>query len=199
MDIVNFLLFYHPGLTLVGLICIAIVSLVLFKSFKSIGPTQIGLVNKRLSFSTLKADNPIAFEGEAGYQEQLLMPGLRFKLWPVFIIEKHPWVQVPAGEIGVVIGQVGEPLPISAYRGEVRRIQERVCEFLAREGVHRQGWTERCAAAGAASRIVAADSSSRVSCDHEETGLRYTSSPRAEGYRGQKGRSAHSGDLWTKA
>ena len=42
------------------------------------------------------------------------MPGLRFKLWPIFGVKKFPWVQVPAGEIGVVIAQVGEPLPIGA-------------------------------------------------------------------------------------
>ena len=42
------------------------------------------------------------------------MPGLRFKLWPIFGVKKFPWVQVPAGEIGVVIAQVGAPLPIGA-------------------------------------------------------------------------------------
>ena len=42
------------------------------------------------------------------------MPGWRFKLWPVFRIEEFPWVQVPAGEIGVVIAQVGAPLPVGA-------------------------------------------------------------------------------------
>jgi uncharacterized membrane protein YqiK len=40
------------------------------------------------------------------------MPGLRFKLWPVFGVQKFPWVQVPAGEIGVVLSQVGRTLPI---------------------------------------------------------------------------------------
>ena len=63
-----------------------------------------------------------AFRGEAGYQGRLLMPGLRFKLWPIFGVRKFPWVQVPAGEIGVVIAQVGAPLPIGAksavYRTE---------------------------------------------------------------------------------
>ena len=29
-------------------------------------------------------------------------------------MKKFPWVQVPAGEIGVVIAQVGAPLPIGA-------------------------------------------------------------------------------------
>ncbi|HPA27372.1 MAG TPA: SPFH domain-containing protein [Acidobacteriota bacterium] len=91
-----------------------VILVVVLKSFKSIGPTEIGLVNKRLSFKKLANDNPIAFNGEPGYQEELLMPGLRFKLWPIYVIEKHPWVQVPAGEIGVVIAQVGQPLPIGA-------------------------------------------------------------------------------------
>ena len=65
----------------------------------------------------LADDNPIAFHGEAGYQAELLMPGLRFKLWPIFGVKKFPWVQVPAGEIGVVIAQVGAPLPIGAKSG----------------------------------------------------------------------------------
>ncbi len=42
------------------------------------------------------------------------MPGLRFKLWPIYSIAKYPWVQVPAGEIGLVIAQVGAPLPVGA-------------------------------------------------------------------------------------
>src|SRR5207342_3254518 len=45
---------------------------------------------------------------------QLLMPGLRFKFGLVFAVTKHPWVQVPAGQIGVVIAQVGQPLLIGA-------------------------------------------------------------------------------------
>src|SRR5262249_39839874 len=59
-------------------------------------------------------DNPVAFNGEAGYQADLLMPGLRWKAWLIFGVEKYTWVQVPAGEIGVVIAQVGCPLPIGA-------------------------------------------------------------------------------------
>nr|MDA8101162.1 SPFH domain-containing protein [Nitrospiraceae bacterium] len=38
----------------------------------------------------------------------------RFKFWLFYSVDKHPWVQVPAGEIGVVIAQVGKPLPIGA-------------------------------------------------------------------------------------
>ena len=88
--------------------------LIVMRSFHQIGSTEVGLVNKKFAFRKLTDDNPIAFKHEAGYQAELLMPGLRFKFWPVFTVTKHPWVQVPAGEIGVVIAQVGKPLPIGA-------------------------------------------------------------------------------------
>ena len=87
---------------------------VAFKSVHRIGPSEVGLVTKKVGFRKLHGDNPIAFRGEAGYQAELLMPGLRFHLWPIFSVSRHPWVQVPAGEIGVVIAQVGRPLPIGA-------------------------------------------------------------------------------------
>ena len=61
-------------------------------------------------------DNPIAFHGEAGYQADLLMPGWHFKFWVIYAVEKHPWVQVRAGEIGVVVAQVGRPLPSARSR-----------------------------------------------------------------------------------
>jgi len=96
--------------------------LVLFRSIHRIGPTQVGLVTKRLGLRRLPDDNPVAFRGEAGYQAALLMPGTRIKIWPVYTVTKFPWVQVPAGQIGVVIAQVGKPLPIGAksarYRSE---------------------------------------------------------------------------------
>jgi hypothetical protein len=101
---------------------ILIVIAAILRSVRRIGPTEVGLVTKRLSWSKLSNDNPIAFEGEAGYQADLLMPGLRWKPWLLYAVEKYPWVQVPAGEIGVVIAQVGQRLPIGAksaiYRPE---------------------------------------------------------------------------------
>ncbi len=90
------------------------VLLYVLMSIRRIGPTEVGLVTKRFGWGRLSDDNPIAFDGEAGYQADLLMPGLRFKSWLVFSVGKHPWVQVPAGEIGVVIAQVGKALPIGA-------------------------------------------------------------------------------------
>jgi len=83
-------------------------------SFRRVGPTEVGLVLKRISFKKLSEDNAIAFRGEAGYQADMLMPGLRWKAWLIYQVEKFPWVQVQAGEVGVVIAQVGSPLPIGA-------------------------------------------------------------------------------------
>lgn len=91
----------------------AVVTYVFFTSLYSIGPTEVGLVRKRIG-RKLPEDNPVAFHGEAGYQANLLMPGLRFQLWPIFKVSKHPWVQVPAGQIGIVVAQIGQPLPIGA-------------------------------------------------------------------------------------
>ena len=93
---------------------IALVVLYALMSVRRVGPAEVGLVLKRASLRKLKDDNPVAFNGEAGYQADLLMPGLRWVPWLVYGVEKFPWVQVPAGEVGVVIAQVGAPLPIGA-------------------------------------------------------------------------------------
>lgn len=98
---------------------------------RRIGPTEVGLVTKRFSRNRLSSDNVIAFHGEAGYQADLLMPGLRWKAWPLYGVEKFPWIQVPAGEIGVVIAQVGQPLPIGAKSAVYKP------EFATFSDVHR--------------------------------------------------------------
>lgn len=102
---------------------ILIVAAVLFfilvlPSIRIIGPTEIGLVTKRFGLKKLPKDNPIAFNGEVGYQAEMLMPGWWFKLWIVYAVKNFPWVQIPAGEIGIVIAQVGEPLPVGAKSAE---------------------------------------------------------------------------------
>jgi len=98
-----------------------IVVVLLLKSFHSIGPAQVGLVTRRIG---RKLDNArlLARNGEAGYQADLLMPGLRCKFWPIYDVERYDWVQVPADHIGLVIAQVGDALPPGAksahYRSE---------------------------------------------------------------------------------
>ncbi|MGD0480503.1 MAG: SPFH domain-containing protein [Terracidiphilus sp.] len=109
---------FSPATLLEGVVLLSLFILIVLnaKSVYSIGPTQVGLVRKRFG-AKLPGDNPIAFKGEAGYQAELLMPGLRFKFCGIYAVAKHPWVQVPAGQIGVVIAQVGSPTPIGAKSG----------------------------------------------------------------------------------
>ena len=94
-------------------VAVVLVVLAALRSLHSIGPAEVGLVNKRLG-KRLEGDQLVALNGEAGYQAQLLMPGLRFKLWPLFGVERYPWVQVAPDHIGLVIAQVGESLPTGA-------------------------------------------------------------------------------------
>jgi hypothetical protein len=99
---------------LVILIIGAAVAFVLYMSFWKIGPTEIGLVRKRFGLKKLDGGNIIGFRGEAGYQAELLRTGIRFKLWLIYAVQRRPIPQIPAGEIAVVIAQVGAQLPVGA-------------------------------------------------------------------------------------
>ena len=105
-------------LTWLAIIVLFVVVVFVLPSIRIIGPTEVGLVTRRFSVRRLPDDNPVGFHGEAGYQADLLMPGWRLKFWVLYAVEKHPWVQVRAGEIGVVVAQVGRPLPIGAKSAE---------------------------------------------------------------------------------
>ena len=125
------------GLALIVLAAVAaVVVIILLRSFHSIGPAEVGLVTKRIG-KKLKGEQLIALHGEAGYQADLLMPGLRFKLWPLFRVQRYDWVQVPPDHIGLVIAQVGAPLPTGAksavYRPEYGSFSD-VRTFLANGG-----------------------------------------------------------------
>src|SRR5438046_9308834 len=99
--------------TLIVLVVAATTLALLLLSIYSIGPTQVGLVRKRFG-AKLPGDNPLAFLGEAGYQAEMLMPGLRFKFFLSCAVTKHPWVQMPAGQIGVAMVPAGPGLRLGA-------------------------------------------------------------------------------------
>jgi regulator of protease activity HflC (stomatin/prohibitin superfamily) len=111
---------WYP-LAVVGWLAVFALLVLILPSMRIIGPTQVGLVTKRFSFKKLSKSNVVALDGEAGYQADLLMPGWRWRFWVFYRVEKHPWVQVPAGEIGVVIAQVGMPLPAGAKSAVYRK------------------------------------------------------------------------------
>lgn len=100
---------------------VAALALLILPSIRVIGPTEVGLVTKRFAFKDLKGHNPVALDGEAGHQAAMLMAGWHFKIWLMYTVRKFPWVQIPAGEIGVVIAQVGEPLPIGAKSAHYKK------------------------------------------------------------------------------
>ena len=70
------LFFSNPLLVVV----VVLAAVYILASLHRIGPTELGLVTKRLSFTKLAKDNPVAFNGEAGYQADLLMPAKMPKL-----------------------------------------------------------------------------------------------------------------------
>ena len=154
--------------TIILVAVVIFVVVLIYKSVHLIGPTEVGLVNKRFAFRKLPEDNPIAFHHEAGYQAELLMPGLRFKLWPVFAVQKYPWVQVPAGRDrrGDRPGRRA-----AAHRREVGGLQ-RVRQLLEPAPVHRQRRPEGRAAAGAPAGHAGADPPGGLPGDHQAAGLR---------------------------
>src|SRR5437870_4594918 len=154
----------HPWYDLAAALTVYVV----WRSFRRIGPTEVGLVTKRFSWKKLSEDSPVAFNGEAGCQADLLMPGLRWKLWLLYSVNKFPWVQVPAGEIGVVIAQVGQPLPIGAKSAVFRKEFGNFADL--RNFVTRGA--EGCTAAGAAAGHARAHPSRRLPGDYAQPSLR---------------------------
>src|ERR1700685_4617191 len=71
-----------PFTVMIILTLAAIAAIIVFMSFWNIGPTEVGLVRKRFGLKRNRSGSPVALNGEAGYQADLLMTGQRFKLWP---------------------------------------------------------------------------------------------------------------------
>jgi uncharacterized membrane protein YqiK len=155
--------------TWIVFVAAAAAQFILWRSLWTIGPTEVGLVRKRFSLKKLKKGDPVAFAGEAGYQADLLMAGLRFKLWPLYTVTLHPMVQIPAGQIGVVVAQVGATLPIGAksavYKPEFVNFRD-IGVFVRNGG--EKGIQRTMLPPG----TVAPIQPGRISCHHQEPGLR---------------------------
>ena len=127
-------------------------------SIHRIGPNEVGLVIRR--WGPRRTDGgPIAFHGEAGYQADLLMPGVAVRVWPVNRVEKHPWVQIPTGEIGLVIAQCWRTVTNGM---EVRRLQACLRPVHRRPYLRRGGRTAGRATPGTPSGSHPAVASCRV-------------------------------------
>ncbi len=81
-----------------------------------ISPTKSGLVEKKWSLlGKLSNGRLIATNGEAGIQGELLPPGLHlWKWWWMYSVIPIDPIRIPAGKIGIVKAENGEPIESGA-------------------------------------------------------------------------------------
>lgn len=113
------LLFEIPHFAIYGIYFVGGLLTILFaKSLLGIvfiPENKTGLVTKKFVLvganKRLPEGRIIATNGEAGYQAQMLPPGLHFWYWPwQYSIEKIPFTVIPEGKIGLVEAKDGAPL-----------------------------------------------------------------------------------------
>jgi len=99
---------------------LGLAALVLLSGFVLIRERQAGIVVKRFAGKSLAPGRLIALAGEAGYQADLLAPGLHFGYWPwQYRIIKVPVTVVPQGEIALVLAADGAAIPSERILGQV--------------------------------------------------------------------------------
>src|ERR1044071_7638370 len=85
-----------------------------------IGERQVGIVVKKFSNRALAPGHLIALNGEAGYQADTLAPGWHFFYWFwQYSVEKAPVIEIPQGEIGLLVAADGRPIPSERILGQV--------------------------------------------------------------------------------
>jgi uncharacterized membrane protein YqiK len=81
-------------------------------SFRYVDKSQIGVVNKKMGFTSLPPGKIIATEGEKGYQARILPPGWHPWYWPfIYDIESAEMTKIPPGTVGLLTAKDGQPLP----------------------------------------------------------------------------------------
>jgi uncharacterized membrane protein YqiK len=81
---------------------------------------EVGIVIKRFASRSLGPGGLVALDGEAGYQVDILAPGLHFGLWRwQYQVLKAPVTVVPQGEIALVIAATGAAMPAQHILGKV--------------------------------------------------------------------------------
>lgn len=109
--------------TLIGLVIALLLAIALSTGLLGlvvIGEQQVGIVVRKLGGRSLKPGQLVALNGEAGYQADTLAPGWHFWYWPVFYqVIKAPVIQVPQGEIALVVASDGAPMAPERILGRV--------------------------------------------------------------------------------
>src|SRR5262249_24742322 len=98
------------GLAVIAILAIALGTVV-------IDEQQSGLVVRRYG-DPLPPRRILATKGEAGYQARMLAPGWHFGMWSwKYKVSKVPLVQVPPGQIAVVVAKDGAAIPTERVLG----------------------------------------------------------------------------------
>jgi uncharacterized membrane protein YqiK len=98
-----------------GLLVLA--ALALISGMVVIREHESGLVVRRYG-PPLPAGRIIATHGEAGFQARMLPPGWHFPLWSwKYRVTKVPLIEVPPGEIALVVAKDGAAIPASRVLG----------------------------------------------------------------------------------
>ena len=85
-----------------------------------ISERQVGVVIKRFAGRMLAPGRLVALDGEAGYQADILAPGLHFGYWRwQYRVLKVPVTVVPQGEIALVIAADGTAMPAEHILGRI--------------------------------------------------------------------------------
>lgn len=98
---------------------------------------QVGVIIKKFGSRSLPPGHLIALEGESGYQADTLPPGLHFGYWPwQYRITKAPVVNVPQGEIALLVAADGAAIPAERILGKIVDCDnfQDARKFLARGG-----------------------------------------------------------------
>ncbi|NEP04215.1 MAG: flotillin family protein [Okeania sp. SIO2G4] len=108
-------------LVLLGGIIVTPVAIVTWQSRVFIRDGEIGIVYKKIAprRGSLPQNKRIALKGETGWQPDVLCPGLHFRHPWFYKILKEKEIQIPPGEIGLVIAQDGESIPPGQMLGKV--------------------------------------------------------------------------------
>ncbi len=97
-----------------GPLCAALLALLwlLTRCIVNIGPTEIGILERRFFGQSLPTGRAFATGLEVGVLAKYLQPGLHFVAWPLMaVIKKVPFVIISSDELGVITAADGETMP----------------------------------------------------------------------------------------
>jgi uncharacterized membrane protein YqiK len=107
-------------LAIAGLCVVVLVFLLLLLGVVVIGERQVGVVVRKFGRRDLPPGRLVALDGEAGYQADTLAPGWHFGYWAwQYRVTKADVVDVPPGEIGLVVANDGASIPPGRILGRV--------------------------------------------------------------------------------